>query len=160
MGDIALQFDLDQEGIDLGELIQNDLAQDEGLETAVIISLFSDHRVTREEAARDDTDLRGWWADSVDPLVETDSIGSKLWLLSREKSTDETLSRARQYCEEALQWLLDESVADSLTVETSYEDYAGDVKSLMLIDIQITRPEGDVVRFKFYNEWRNQTSAI
>lgn len=159
MSDIALQWDTDLEGFDLPGLEFNDLTRDEGLETAVIISLFSDRRVTREEAARDDTDLRGWWADAVDPVNDDGLIGSKLWLLSREKSTDETLTRARQYCEEALQWLIDESVAKTITVETSFEDYAG-VKNLMVIAIQITRPEGDQVRFKYFDEWRKQTSAV
>lgn len=159
-GDIAIRYSTLTYGFDLPELEQNDLARDDGLETAVIISLFSDRRVTREEAARDDTDLRGWWGDAADPLVDGDLIGSKLWLLNREKSTDETLARAREYCLEALQWLIDEKVAKTIEVETSFVTEGRVSKDLMQIMIRITRPEGDSVNFKYFNEWKAQTNAL
>ncbi|WP_317201492.1 phage GP46 family protein [Janthinobacterium sp.] len=76
------------------------------LETAVLISLFTDRIAAQDDVIPDGTgDPRGWWAD--DPLHP---VGSRLWLLSRAKQTPETLSRAQDYIAEALQWLIDDGV--------------------------------------------------
>lgn len=56
----------------------------------------------------------GWWADSYND--DEPPIGSKLWLLSREVLTDSTLKLAREYAEDALQWLVDDHVAESVSV--------------------------------------------
>nr|WP_315981893.1 phage GP46 family protein [Aliamphritea spongicola] len=53
------------------------------LQNAVTISLFTDARASQEEAGNQQ-DLRGYWGDSE--LPDGESLGSKLWLLQREKS--------------------------------------------------------------------------
>ncbi|MEQ0775890.1 phage GP46 family protein [Paraburkholderia tropica] len=83
------------------------------LSTAILISLFTD----RQAAADDDipdgtTNRRGWWGD----LDSDTQIGSRLWLLSRAKQTTETLQRANDYINEALQWLIDDGVVASFDV--------------------------------------------
>ena len=106
MTDLRTIFiDMDQ-GADLA-LETFALASDDGLETAVILSLFTDAR------ARDDdtlpagqTDRRGWWADAF-PAVAGDRFGSRLWLLRRSKQLQESLIVAREYAEEALAWLVE-----------------------------------------------------
>ena len=50
--------------------------------TAVIISLFTDG-LARSDDQHDGTDRRGWWGDSGSEMT----IGSRLWLLNREKLT-------------------------------------------------------------------------
>ena len=67
----------------------DDLLKDNGLETCVLISLFTDARVNGE---------RGFWASSV----EGAEWGSKLWTLQREKLTEKTRIRYEQYCRDAL----------------------------------------------------------
>lgn len=74
------------------------------LENAVTISLFTDARVTAEETD-DSSDLRGYWGDM--DLPEGQSLGSKLWTLRREKITQDILNKTRNYCVEALEWLVD-----------------------------------------------------
>ena len=83
----------------------NDLILDDGLRTAILLSLY--------------TDLGGWWSDSH-PVTPGDSYGSRLHELSRSKRTQETLDKAIQFATEALQWLIDDKVAASLTVTAEF----------------------------------------
>jgi phage gp46-like protein len=82
------------------------------LETAVLLSLFTDAR-----AADDDRlpgmkeDRRGWWAAPM---------GSRLWLLAREVATNEVRLRAQDYCRDALQWMIEDGVADQIEVTAEY----------------------------------------
>ena len=93
----------------------HDLALEDGLATAVILSLFLDARARADDALPDGgTDRRGFWADTVAPAVERDRTGSRLWLLSREKTLPEVLRRAHDYAAEALRWLVEDGVASRL----------------------------------------------
>lgn len=132
-----------------------DLARDDGLETSVIISLFTDRRAASQEQIPPELpqdDFRGYWGD-VRPAVEGDQTGSLLWLLAREKQLPGTLSRAKQYCEEALKWMLDDKVATRVTVATSYISMGW-----MLIEIDIYRPNGDPVAYRYNYEWAAQAA--
>ena len=92
------------------------LASGDDLETAILISLFSDREASSDDVIPDGTgDPRGWVGD-----VDQDyKIGSRLWLLERAKQTQETLRLASDYIAEALQWLIDDSVVArfDITVE-------------------------------------------
>lgn len=148
--DIALS----QTGLGLGFDIEyriGDFASDAGLETAVAISLFTDRRVTDDELPLGETDRRGWWGDMF-PDLDGDQIGSKLWLLEREKITDDTLNRAQEYAEEALAWLIEDGVAESVTVEAS----VGSSDRLDLA-VSITRPKNEnVALFRYQLNWDAQ----
>jgi len=83
-----------------------DLATGGDLETAILVSLFTDRMAAPDDEIPDGSgDPRGWWGDDG-----TNQIGSRLWLLRRAKQTDETLQRAYDYVAEALQWLIDDGV--------------------------------------------------
>jgi phage gp46-like protein len=113
-GDVAILF-RDLSG-DI-ELLEGDLRLDNGLATAVLISLFSDRRADESDRLPDgDTDRRGWWGDAW-PEIEGDKIGSRLWLLYREKQLQSTVERAREYAEESLAWLIETGAAERLEVE-------------------------------------------
>lgn len=152
MADIALTF-TDFGGGDL-VLRGQDLMRDDGLESAVLLSLFTDRRATPEQLRADDdpSDLRGYWGD-VAPSVEGDTTGSMLWLLKREKQTDETLSRARQYAADALAWLSDDKIASAVTVATSYV-----APGMMLIACEIIRPDGSKANYRYDYEWAAQAA--
>ena len=110
MTDIAL----DLAGKDIA-LSGADLGRDSGLRTAVMISLFTDRRAAADDIVPDGSgDRRGSWMDSYTP--GSYRIGSRLWLLGREKETAETLRRAREYAAESLQWLVDDGVAKTVAV--------------------------------------------
>lgn len=83
------------------------------IQTAMLISLFTDRMAEDGDVIPDGTgDPRGWWGDDG----STVKIGSRLWLLQREKQTQETLQRAYDYINEALQWLLDDGVVAKFDV--------------------------------------------
>ncbi len=83
---------------------------DSGIPTAILISLFSDLRATEDET--DELDKRGYWGD--------ERLGSKLWLLDRSKGNSETLTKAKQYSEEALAWLVEDGLLDRIDILTYY----------------------------------------
>jgi len=131
-------------------VLNADLVTDDGLQTAVVISLFTDRRVTAEELPDGETDLRGFWGD-VSPPVAGDKLGSKLWLLAREKATTDVLARAREYAEESLAWLVEDQVASSVTVTTEYLR-----PGLMAMAIIINRPSGETVNYRYDYNWQQQ----
>ena len=89
----------------------------EDLETAVLISLFTDRLAETSDLIPDGTtDRRGWWGDAGQDYP----IGSRLWLLTRAKQIPQTLLDAQGYCSEALQWMIDDGVAASITVACSF----------------------------------------
>jgi phage gp46-like protein len=92
-----------------------DLATDESLETAVLLSLFSDALAHEDDVLPDlhHNDRRGWWADTASP---SPPFGSRLWLLAREKETEDVRLRAIHYSEEALAWMIADQVADRVEV--------------------------------------------
>lgn len=63
----------------------------------------------------DKRDRQGWWAESFAPNP-SDRMGSRLWLLRRSKATPETLDRAVSYAREALAWLVEDGIAESVEV--------------------------------------------
>lgn len=102
---------------------RGDLAPDDGLETAIILSLFTDRRALPDDPLPDGSDdRRGWWADA---WAEQGPVGSRLWLLEREKDTRDVVNRARDYAEEALQWLVDDGIAERIEVMAGWVEPSG-----------------------------------
>lgn len=93
-----------------------DLLTDKSIETAVIISLFTDRRAQPSDPIPDGTtDRRGWWADSF----RKRPIGSRLWLLGREKTLESVLERAKTWADEALAWMKLAGLVKSVTCTAS-----------------------------------------
>ena len=111
-------------------LKRGDLAPDDGLETAVILSLFTDRRAREDDPLPDGSaDRRGWWGDAYPPAearAGQEHIGSRLWLLEREKDTQDVVNRARDYAEEALQWLVDDGIAEHIEVMAGWVEQNGE----------------------------------
>ncbi len=108
MVDIALKWT--DSGADI-VLDAADLTRGNDIKTAVLTSLFSDARATDSQV--DDDNKRGWWADF------TKDFGSLMWLLEREKLTEATAQRARDYCRAALAWLITEGIASKTQIDTT-----------------------------------------
>tara|TARA_R110000803_G_scaffold162194_1_gene225802 strand:+ start:15212 stop:15664 length:453 start_codon:yes stop_codon:yes gene_type:complete len=126
----------------------DDLKPDDGLETAVAISVFSDKRVTSDDLPEFATDKKGWWGDMF-PEVPNDKIGSRLWLLDREKTTNETLRRSEDFIKESLTWMLEDGVASDITVQSSYDD-----NNQAIPIVEISRPGSESVRYQVL--WESQ----
>jgi len=105
--------------------VNGDLALEQGLYSAVLISLFTDARAADDDILPNilDDNRRGWWGDLVNPLVKNDKIGSRLWLLERSKTLPEVLVQAKEYIKESLQWLVEDGLASKIEVETERQPY-------------------------------------
>lgn len=147
IGDIRMTY---EDGVGGISITQNDLGRDPGLETAVMISLFSDQRATLEDSLPDNSkDLRGWWGDAT----QEDLIGSKLWLLSRAKMQDATNTDIELFVKDALQWMVKDGVADSVAATVTRTD-----TDTVSIDVLIERPKGAKdITFKYFFNWENQS---
>lgn len=122
----------------------------ESLARAVIVSLFTWRRALPGDVAPGEA-LQGWWGDSTAETVG-DRIGSRLWLLAREKLTPRTVTRADEYAREALQWLLDDAVASRVEVEAQRIglDRLG-------LACRIWRMDGTPLDLRFDNLWEEIT---
>jgi phage gp46-like protein len=94
------------------------LSAERQLESAVIVSLFTDRRAP-EGWRPDVADRRGWWGDGIAPEGrQPDAIGSHLWLLHNEVATPAVAETARLYAEAALAWLTEDRVAAAVAVRS------------------------------------------
>lgn len=138
MSDIALV--LENNCFDIA-ISGDDLQTDNGLETAVTISFFTDRRVTDEELPFLETSKRGWWGDMF-PEIDQDKIGSRLWTLDRSKVLNETLSRMNELCKESLNWMLEDGIAGEIAVNSEYNE-----NKQMITTVEISRPDEQSERF-------------
>lgn len=148
MADVAITTDVD--GFHL-VLENGDLRGDEGLDTAVLISIFTDARIQSDELPVRETSRRGWWGDQFG--VDQDKIGSRLWLLVRVKQTTETLRLAEDYIKESLEWLIEDGVADSIAVTAEY-----DANKFLTALVQIKKPNGRTSRYQLL--WEKQQLKV
>lgn len=126
------------------------LSADSDLQTAVLISLFTDRRAEADDALPDAAaSRRGWWGDALGNR----RIGSRLWLLSREKQLREVVNRAQEYAEEALAWLVEDGIARRVTV------HAEIVQTGMIgLAIQIERNQAQPARYRYELAWKELRS--
>jgi phage gp46-like protein len=106
--DQPLTLSVDGQAVNLGMQSTTPLVR------SVLISLFTWRRANADDVLPAN-DRMGWWGDSF-PVEANDRIGSRLWLLSRAKLTQETVNQAREYAQEALQWLIEDGVASRIEV--------------------------------------------
>jgi phage gp46-like protein len=117
----------------------------------VIVSLFTDRRVERDELPLGESDRRGWWGDLTEEQERP--WGSRLWLLKREKATDEVRARAEEYAKEALEWLISDRIIKSVEVSARFED-----RDRLRIGVKMTLPRGEQSQFSFSYAW--QTAEV
>lgn len=152
MTDVALVWDAELSRADLA-LTSGGLLLDEGLKTAVLISLMTD------AAARDDDNLddgdaagagdrRGWWGDVPLQGETATPIGSRLWLLRRAKANEATRLRAVTLAREALAWMVTDGICQRVDVEAELQGSPPDRIALALtLRRGGTSPRFDVLWF-------------
>lgn len=158
MADIKLDWDL---GLLEGDLLfeNNDLTMDSGLNTAVIVSLFTDRRADKNDILPDfdSKDRRGWWGDLTTDFPN-DKIGSRVWLLERSKTLPEVLEKVKVYCFEALQWMIDDGVVAKIEVEVERQ---GSVETPILAWlVRLFKNDGKELSLRFDRQWEAQFNGI
>ena len=134
-----------------GKLSELSMYAEDELTRAVIISLFSWAR------ARDDDSVEGsrrfgFWGDTYAEAGQ--ETGSRLWLMSREKILADTVEKCRKYAKSALEWMIDDGVADSVDVQAERN-------GVDRIDMSITiSRKNDDLRLYFSNVWEMLKNGI
>ncbi len=136
--DVVLQ---NKEQIEI-TFIKDDIDTNDGIFSAVFISLFTDRRIEEAERPEGEESLRGWWGDGLAD-VDGDLIGSKLWLLFTLTITTETLPKSKEWTEQALQWFIDDDIVEEIIVSSEFIS-----DGLLRILIVMDGPNIDRVSFR------------
>lgn len=143
--DIALRYDPERGYYDLA--FDDDLVTDPGLETAVVLSLFTDRRaLPADELPGGGTDRRGYWADAYGQRLQ----GSRLWLLGREKELESVRRSAEVYAEEALAWIVEDGVAEAVEVAAEHAR-----RGVMLLRVEVRRGGDAALAREYEYVWQN-----
>jgi len=113
----------------------NGLQEDNTLETAILISLFTWRRADTEDQPPSDQHLLGFWGDTH-PDVPEDLIGSKLWLVWGKTTVPSTLVLAEELAAQALQWMIDDGIAERVDVTA-----IRDANDHLAFDIYVKQPD-------------------
>ena len=149
---IALAWKDDVGAADLA-LDGQDLARDEGLETAVFLSLFLDRRAQPDDALpAPGGDRRGWWGDAV-PVAPGDLHGSRRWLLDRAVQGPSLVEQEETYAREALAWFVEDRVAERVDVTVTLP-----ARGRVRLQVDIYRPGRDVTTYRYDYAWQAQAA--
>jgi phage gp46-like protein len=100
------------------------LELEDTLQTAIIISLFTDRRAGVDDALPpSQTERRGWVGDEYMGNgfdARPDPWGSRLWLDYMGKTNNEVLVHARFAAEEALAWLVRDGIASRVSATAQW----------------------------------------
>jgi len=114
--------------IDWNLLGDGTLDSTQALATAIIVALGTDRLADPGDILPDpdSSDRRGWWGDyQAEDIWNGWPIGSRLWLLQRDKIEGEgsrrgaTTARVVQYINEAIRPFIDRRIGSSFTVEAT-----------------------------------------
>jgi len=90
------------------------LEEEDPLLTAILVSLFTDQRVTGGEVPAG-VGLGGWWGEAF-PEDPADSEGSRIWAVrARGRADSATCREIEGAARECLAWLLEDTVCTSVT---------------------------------------------
>lgn len=136
-------YDIDFNGFDL--VLTADL------EPSVLISVETIARAKPDDQLPQNTDIRrGNWRDQFLEIP----MGSRLWILSREKMSPDILSRINQLFFECLEWMVIDGVATRVLITSEiYND------EIIFINARIQRPGKEDLNFPFYYNWEAQKLA-
>ena len=131
-----------------------DIKTIQGFETALMMSIYGEKRAASSEIPSPQF-RRGWWGNEALDFDDYE-IGSKLWLLSQARETQNTLNNAKTYVLDSLQWMIDDGFLDSVEVKAQYGTDGSD--RFMLISVDLIRFQNSVLS-RGFKIWQN-TSRI
>ena len=120
-----------------------DIETDDGLWSAILVSLFTDRRAAADEVL-DPIKRRGWLGNTASD-IPGDNMGSGLWLYEQSRLTQSVASSIEAEARNALQWLITDGLCNSVVASVERDDRNRDV----VISIQIGLVDGGVSRRAF-----------
>ncbi len=120
------------------------------LVTAVAVALFTWRTALPDDPLpAEQTDRKGWWGDHEAAEVhEGWPIGSRLWLLVREKQTEQTRFRAEAYIREALDPLVTLGLCEGIEVAVDWFAH-----ERLGAEIVLTRGHEGSIAVRFESLW-------
>ena len=131
-------------------MANGDLASGGDLQTAILLSLFTDCRVDDYAAPPPSgpPDRRGCWTDTYTGYL----IGSRLWTRARLLRNTTTLQLIKGDVRDALAWLVTAGVVASFDVDAVFLNKAG-----IALAVTAHMPVGNPQAFKFSWVWGQVT---
>lgn len=118
----------------------------DGLDTAILMSLFTDKRADESEVI-DQEQRRGWIGNEQNQNNDYE-IGSKLWLLYQARVNRDSLNRAIDYAMESLSWMQTDGILKNINVSAEF------ISDGIKLNIIFTRFDNSSFS-KQYNLWEN-----
>ena len=136
--DVKLEKDAD--GVfDLVEE-NGDIASVDGLETAIITSLFTDARTSSGEVPA--AYNRRGFSGNLLRIDDDYELGSELWLLEQARLDRNTLNRAQDFAYKSLLWMITKGLAENIEVNVVKEGMRG-----TYIEIKLFKAQNQVARY-------------
>lgn len=123
-----------------------DLKSTNSFDTAILMTLFCERRADQSEI-RDVSKRRGWWGNTLSQ-VKGFEIGSKLWLLSQARKTQDTLNSAITYLQDAFSWFVTQGYANNVAVSGFINQDGITVNIIIYVG-------KDSTSTAYYNSWIN-----
>ncbi len=147
-GDIKILYNSETKEYDI-KYANGDLFRENGMTTALLMSLFTDRRANDDDVLPNPEDKRGWWGD----LLETDGdkIGSRLWLLSGKKDQS-ALNFTYDAIKEAVQWFVNDGLWQKFNISVEY------IGSILAFQLDAYYANGQKTSYMFKGLWENEMS--
>jgi len=96
------------------DIVDGDLGGEDGYDTAIWISLFTDARADSSQVPIPEY-RRGWLGNTVS-IVPDRQLGGYLWLVDQRRLVQKTLNESKDYTKKALQPMVDDGICTEITV--------------------------------------------
>ncbi|MCK5602308.1 phage GP46 family protein [Candidatus Pacearchaeota archaeon] len=120
-GKLDVDFVLTDGVWDLAIDTDGDLVGSNSIDTAILMSLFTDKRATASEI-QEGGQRRGWFGNAFNDDV-TYEVGSKLWIHSNQgRMNNALLNDLNDKALDCLQWMLEDNVVSDIQVDSEILD--------------------------------------
>ena len=111
-----IKLDFTGSGFDIA-LEDGDFANEDGLDTNIWVSLFSDARADQTQVIVPEN-RRGWLGNLAAEVPER-QLGGHLWLAEQRRLNQETLNEVIDYIRKSLEWIVIDEIALKIEVSGS-----------------------------------------
>lgn len=124
---------------------EGDFVSSDQLDTAILVSMFTDARAAAYEIVR--PALRRGWVGDLE-LDDEESHGSKLWLLEQERLTPVIVTKAADILKSCLAWMVTDRIASSVATRGFIEGQTA------MLQLDIRKPNSRT-ETRFVSLWDN-----